>query len=87
MNTVISFGGDCSLTKIRRAVGRVTFHSKGPMVGQYVSHICAIFLYKLSISIIISGDIALEIFMRTEQLYVLSHDRSRRRGWVPVTPV
>ena len=25
--------------------------------------------------------------MRTEQLYVLSHDRSRGRGWVPVNPV
>ena len=26
-------------------------------------------------------------FMRTEQLYVLSHDRSRGRGWDPVKPV
>ena len=26
-------------------------------------------------------------FMRTEQLYVLSHDRSRGRGLVPVKPV
>ena len=25
--------------------------------------------------------------MWTEQLYVLSHDRSRQRGWVPVKPV
>ena len=29
----------------------------------------------------------LQTFTRTEQLYLLSHDRSRGRGWDPVKPV
>ena len=35
MIMLICFGGDCSLTQTRRVVGRVTFHSKGPMRVQY----------------------------------------------------
>ena len=36
MIMLISFGRDCSLTQTRMAVGRITFDSKGPMMGQYV---------------------------------------------------
>ena len=36
MIMLINFGGDCSLTKTRRTIGRVTFHIYGPMMGQYV---------------------------------------------------
>ena len=36
MIMLICVGGDCSLTHTRRAVGMVAFHSKGPMMGQYV---------------------------------------------------
>ena len=45
MIMLICVGGDCSLTHTRRAVGMVAFHSKGPMMGQYVflmvkKHMC-----------------------------------------------
>ena len=61
---LISFWWGLFPDSTRRAVGRVTFRSKDPMMGQYVLFLMAKchILYKLSISIYISGDIASYLF-------------------------
>ena len=57
-----------NLIQTRRAIASVTIHSKGSIWDQFVFYMAkyTIFLYTLSLSIIISGDIAsyfLEIVM------------------------
>ena len=70
----------CSTPQGSPGVGRNTFLSS--------PHLCFIIVFICDL--FVSRDDPLmsqKTFTRTEQLYVLSHDRSRGRGWVPVKPV
>ena len=70
----------CSTPQGSPGVGRNTFLSS--------PHLCFIIVFICDL--FVSRDdplVSLKTFMRTEQLYVLSHDRSRGRGCVPVKPV
>ena len=62
------------------AVGHNTLYLSSP-------HLCFIILFIRDF--FVSPDdplVRYKTFTRTEQLYVLSHDRSRGRGWDPVYP-
>ena len=70
----------CSIPQGSPGVGRNTFLSS--------PHLC--FIIVLICYLFVSRDDLLmswKTFARIEQLYVLSHDRSWRRGWDPVKPV
>ena len=53
--------------------------------SQHVS-VKSLSLFHHSISVIYLFPVMIQTFTQTEQLYVLSHDRSQGRGWVPVKP-
>ena len=71
----------CSTPQGSPGVGRNALFLSSPHLCFIIVFICDLF---------VSRDDPLmckKTFTRTEQLYVLSHDRSRGRGWDPVKPV
>ena len=71
----------CSTPQGSPGVGRNTLFLSSP-------HLC--FIIAFISDLVASRDDPLmssKTFTRTEQLYVLSHDRSRGRRWDPVKPV
>ena len=74
------FQWSCSAPRGSPGVGRNTFLSS--------PHLCFIIVFICDL--FVSRDDSLmsyKTFTRSEQLYVLSHDRSWGRGWDPVKPV
>ena len=71
----------CSTSRGSPGVGRNTLFLSSPHLCFIIVFICELFVSRDDLLM------SYKTFTQTEQLYVLSHDRSRGRGWDPVIPV